>query len=68
MNLSNRANMTRQIHAPAIAPFDEGCTDLKNRLSPPVMCKYGTIMNGIALLEGKGVLMPPMSMVEEVER
>lgn len=32
------------MHAPAMAPCEEGCQDLKKRKSPPVKWRYGTIM------------------------
>jgi hypothetical protein len=35
-NLSKMANTTSAILAPAIAPWEDGCQDLKKRLSPPV--------------------------------
>jgi hypothetical protein len=42
-NLSDIANIRSAILAPAIAPREDGCNDLKNRWSPPAKWRYGVI-------------------------
>lgn len=45
------------MHAPAIAPWEEGCKDLKKRLSPPVKCSQGTIIASMDIALLSDVLM-----------
>lgn len=45
---TNRSSMARKkiaIEAPAIAPDDDGAQDLNKMLSPPVVWKYGCMVN-----------------------
>ena len=45
---SRMAKATRTMQAPAIAPPEDGCRVLKNRLSPPAKWSHGIIMTSIA--------------------